>query len=216
MEVLTDGSTRWFWTGAEAERHGWSASSAWTRFPQVHRESTGHDSPGGYYEAVATGKRRIEPFTCSLFWDKNEATHAAVIAAFNSEAASTLSWSTRRRRDATFLAHERLGARQRQERPTGRLISTRRHGDDQLREQREEMAKKPVLKALSGASNGQHQAAAGNKLNLASARAAGLRRACRRRRGGVWGGHDGQRVPADGADHMLLGVWKRGQTARSR
>jgi hypothetical protein len=80
-------------------------------FRKFIAESTGHDSPGGYYEAVATGKRRIEPFTCSLFWDKNEATHAAVIAAFDSDNASTLSWSDPDSDETIqFLAHvERLG-----------------------------------------------------------------------------------------------------------
>lgn len=80
-------------------------------FMKYMAESTGHDSPGGYYEAVPTGKRRIEPFTCGLFWDKAEATHAAVIAAFNSDNASTLTWSDPDGDETiTFLAHiERLG-----------------------------------------------------------------------------------------------------------
>lgn len=61
------------------------------RFMKFIAESTAHDSAGGYYEAVATGKRRIETIQATLFWDTDEATHAAVLAAFNSDAASQFS-----------------------------------------------------------------------------------------------------------------------------
>lgn len=46
-------------------------------------ESTGHDSTGGYYEAEATGKYRMQPFSMTLIWDSAEATHTAVITAFD-------------------------------------------------------------------------------------------------------------------------------------
>ena len=61
------------------------------RFMKFIAESTAHDSPGGYYEAVATGKRRIEAFSTTLIWDANEATHGAVITAFDSDDAQQLS-----------------------------------------------------------------------------------------------------------------------------
>lgn len=57
------------------------------RFLKMLAESTAHDSAGGYYEAVATGKRRIEPIQTTIFWDSNEGTHAAVITAFDDDAA---------------------------------------------------------------------------------------------------------------------------------
>ena len=54
-------------------------------FSKFIDEATAHDSPGGYYEAVATGKRRIDPFDAALIWDVAEATHAAVLTAFESD-----------------------------------------------------------------------------------------------------------------------------------
>lgn len=62
-------------------------------FSKIIAEATGHDSAGGYYEAVASGKRRIESFSCSMLWDSQAATHAAVLAAFDSDAASQFSWA---------------------------------------------------------------------------------------------------------------------------
>lgn len=56
-----------------------------TPFMKFIDEATAHDSPGGYYEAVATGKRRIEPMAMTMIWDINEATHAAFLTAFNSD-----------------------------------------------------------------------------------------------------------------------------------
>ena len=56
------------------------------RFMKFIAEATAHDSASGYYEAVATGKRRIEPIQATLFWDDTEATHGAVITAFDSDA----------------------------------------------------------------------------------------------------------------------------------
>ena len=61
------------------------------RFMKFIAEATGHDSDGGYYEAVATGKRRIETIQATLFWDSSAATHAAVLAAFDSDAAVAMS-----------------------------------------------------------------------------------------------------------------------------
>lgn len=60
-------------------------------FEKILAESTGHDSAGGYAEHVATGKRRLNEFTCTLAWDTAEATHAAVVTAFDSDAAVSFS-----------------------------------------------------------------------------------------------------------------------------
>ena len=62
-------------------------------FSKIIAEATGHDSDGGYYESVATGKRRIEAFSCTMLWDKTAATHAAVISAFDADVVQTFTWS---------------------------------------------------------------------------------------------------------------------------
>lgn len=62
-------------------------------FTKFIAEVTAHDSPDGYYEAVATGKFRIQPLNCAMFWDISEATHIAVLAAFDAEAASQFEWA---------------------------------------------------------------------------------------------------------------------------
>ena len=54
------------------------------KFKKFIDEATGHDSAGGWYEAVATGKFKLEGFKATLGWDAAEATHAAIVAAFNS------------------------------------------------------------------------------------------------------------------------------------
>jgi len=58
---------------------------------KVLAESTTHDSTSGYAEHVATGKRTVEAFNCTLAWDTAEATHAAVVTAFDSDAAFSFS-----------------------------------------------------------------------------------------------------------------------------
>ena len=65
-----------------------------TPFPEFEKmlaESTTHDSTGGYYESVATGKRRLNEFEVTLTWDTAQATHAAVVTAFESDAAVSFS-----------------------------------------------------------------------------------------------------------------------------
>lgn len=57
------------------------------KFVKVLAEMTGHNAAGGYAVHVATGKRRVESFNMTLGWDADEATHAAVLAAFDSAAA---------------------------------------------------------------------------------------------------------------------------------
>lgn len=54
-------------------------------------ESTAHDSTDGYYEAIATGKRRVEPFTARIAWDDSETTHTAIITAFDADTAVSMS-----------------------------------------------------------------------------------------------------------------------------
>lgn len=63
-------------------------------FPEFSKfiaESTGHDSPGGYYEAIASGKRRVQPFTATIGWDIALATHQAMVDAFDSNLPLTFS-----------------------------------------------------------------------------------------------------------------------------
>lgn len=52
-------------------------------FEKVLAESTTHDSPGGWDEYTATGKRKLSSLTAKLIWDKSQATHAAILAAFD-------------------------------------------------------------------------------------------------------------------------------------
>ena len=56
----------------------------WPVLKKFIAESTTHDSTGGWYEGVDSGKKRAMPFPTLLAWDTSQATHAAVIAAFNS------------------------------------------------------------------------------------------------------------------------------------
>jgi predicted secreted protein len=60
-------------------------------FEKILADITGHDAPGGYEEIIATGKRKMNAFKVKLTWDISEATHAAVVAAFNSDAAVAMS-----------------------------------------------------------------------------------------------------------------------------
>jgi len=54
-------------------------------FEKILSESTSHDSTGGYAEYTATGKRKVNEFSCTLNWDTAQATHAAVVTAFDSD-----------------------------------------------------------------------------------------------------------------------------------
>lgn len=54
-------------------------------FRKFIAEATAHDSAGGFYEAVATGKRRVESITATMFWDDTQATHQAVRTGFDSD-----------------------------------------------------------------------------------------------------------------------------------
>jgi formylmethanofuran dehydrogenase subunit E-like metal-binding protein len=61
------------------------------KFVKFIAESTGHDATSGYYTAVATGKRKLESFTATLAWDSVATTHAAIVTAFDSDAAVSMS-----------------------------------------------------------------------------------------------------------------------------
>lgn len=54
-------------------------------------ESTSHAATLGYYTAIATGKRRLEPFTATLDWDSADSTHTAILAAFDADTAVSMS-----------------------------------------------------------------------------------------------------------------------------
>lgn len=61
------------------------------KFKKFLAESTAHDSTSGYQTWVATGKRALESFTCTLMWDDSTTTHAAMVTAFDSDAAVSMS-----------------------------------------------------------------------------------------------------------------------------
>lgn len=86
-------------------------------FMKFISESTSHGSAGGYYEAVATGKRRLEPMSVVLIWDQAQATHNAMITAFNADASQQFTIADPDGDETIeFNAHvERLGRVSRQE-----------------------------------------------------------------------------------------------------
>jgi len=54
-------------------------------------EATPQNATGGYAVRVASGKRSLESFKVTLGWDSDEATHAAVLTAFDSDAPVNMS-----------------------------------------------------------------------------------------------------------------------------
>lgn len=65
-----------------------------TDFPEFEKamaDVTGHDSTGGWAEHLPTGKRMANPFTCTVFWDESNNTHAAIKTAFDGEAPVNMS-----------------------------------------------------------------------------------------------------------------------------
>ena len=56
-------------------------AAAWPNQTAMIAEVTTHDSAQGYYEAIATGKKRLEGFTLGLIFDAAEATHAEILLA---------------------------------------------------------------------------------------------------------------------------------------
>ena len=61
------------------------------KFKKFIAEATAHSSTGGWAQRVATGKRSLESFKVVLGWDSDEATHAAVLTAFNSDSPVNMS-----------------------------------------------------------------------------------------------------------------------------
>jgi hypothetical protein len=57
------------------------------KFKKFVAEATPHNATSGYAVRIATGKRSLESFKLVLGWDKDQATHAAVRTAFDSNSA---------------------------------------------------------------------------------------------------------------------------------
>jgi predicted secreted protein len=60
-------------------------------FEKIIADVTAHDSPSGWAQSIATGKRQMNEFTMTLLWDADAATHAAIVAAFNSDVTVNMS-----------------------------------------------------------------------------------------------------------------------------
>lgn len=57
-------------------------------FPEFEKflaDSTSHGSPGGFTEKISSGVREVKEFKATLGWDISETTHAAIVAAFDSD-----------------------------------------------------------------------------------------------------------------------------------
>lgn len=57
----------------------------WPEFEKILAEVTAHDSPDGYAEHIASGKRQLNEFSCTLTWDISADTHEAIQAAFDAD-----------------------------------------------------------------------------------------------------------------------------------
>lgn len=55
------------------------------KFKKFIADATPHSATGGWAKRIASGKRSAEPFKVVLGWDSDEATHAAVQTAFDSD-----------------------------------------------------------------------------------------------------------------------------------
>lgn len=60
------------------------------KFKKFIAEATPHSATGGWAKKYATGKRDAESFKVVLGWDSDEATHAAVHTAFDSDSPVTM------------------------------------------------------------------------------------------------------------------------------
>ena len=60
-------------------------------FEKFIAEMTPHSATGGYATHVATGKRKLNEFKITLGWDSDDVTHAAILAAFDSNDAVNMS-----------------------------------------------------------------------------------------------------------------------------
>lgn len=61
------------------------------KFKKYLAEATPHNASGGYAVRVASGKRSLESFKVVLGWDKDQATHAAIRTAFDSNSPVNMS-----------------------------------------------------------------------------------------------------------------------------
>lgn len=77
------------------------------KFKKYIAEATPHNATGGWAVRIATGKRSLESFKVVLGWDSDEATHAAMQAAFDSDNAVNMSVVSPDGSDETiaFAAH---------------------------------------------------------------------------------------------------------------
>ncbi len=64
---------------------------SWPALEKILAESTGHDSTAGYAEHIATGKYTVGEFSITVIWDSADATHTAIVTAFDAEAAVSMS-----------------------------------------------------------------------------------------------------------------------------
>lgn len=53
------------------------------KFNKFLEDFTGHDSTDGWAEFIDSGKRAMEAFKMTLGWDSADATHAAIVTAFD-------------------------------------------------------------------------------------------------------------------------------------
>lgn len=61
------------------------------KFKKFIADATPHSATGGWAKRIASGKRSLESFNVTLGWDSDEATHAAVQTAFDSDSAVSMS-----------------------------------------------------------------------------------------------------------------------------
>lgn len=95
------------------------------QFSKFIDEATGHDSTAGWYEAEATGKRRFQPFNMTLLWDSAQATHTAIITAFNSDDVEDFTFADPAGQETiTFTAHVEMIGRLSQQEATYRATVT--------------------------------------------------------------------------------------------
>lgn len=53
-------------------------------FEKIISDVTAHDSPGGYAEYTASGKRQLNRYKLTLLWDANNAVHQQILDGFDS------------------------------------------------------------------------------------------------------------------------------------
>lgn len=77
------------------------------KFKKFIADATPHSATGGWAKKIATGKRDAESFKLVLGWDKDEATHAAIRTAFDSDASVNMAVVSPDGTDETisFAAH---------------------------------------------------------------------------------------------------------------